>query len=76
MSGRPAEQAPTTTVGALPAAIEPSNLTVAIRVAHKMPADYGNSRLEDFSYPAAYGALSEALRILVRAVSPEAGERP
>lgn len=60
-------QAPTT-VGALP---EPSDLAVAVSVARKMLAAYGDSSSVGFTYPAAYGAVSEALRILVRALDAE-----
>lgn len=67
----PAVQAPTS-VGALPAASpEPSDLAVAVRVAQKMLTAYGDSSREDFSYPAAYGALAESVRLLLRALDAE-----
>lgn len=54
-----------------PAPPEPSDLAVAIRVAQKMLASYGDSSRDGFSYPEAYGSLAEALRILLRAVGAE-----
>ncbi|MFK4100789.1 hypothetical protein ACI2L1_12080 [Streptomyces sp. NPDC019531] len=64
---------PFATAFAIPPAPEPSDLAVAIRVARKMLAAYGDSSADGFDYPAAYGAVSEALRILVRAVDGEKG---
>lgn len=77
MSRNPAAaQAPTTTVvGALPAAV-PSDLAVAISVAQKMLATYGDSSgFNELGYAQAHGALSESLRILLRALGAERGER-
>ena len=74
MSATPAEQAPTLHgVGALPPALpEPTNLTVAIRVAQRMLAAFGDSSgLDEFGYAEAHGALSESLRILLRALDSE-----
>ncbi|MBT2673974.1 hypothetical protein J7E95_24765 [Streptomyces sp. ISL-14] len=69
-------QAPTTTVGALPAAPEPSDLAVAIRVAQTLLADYGDTTGYDhFAYAQAHGGLSEALRILLRALGAESSPR-
>lgn len=53
----------------------PSDLAVAIRVAQKMLAAYGDtSNFGEFGYAQAHGALSESLRILLRAVGAEPGE--
>jgi hypothetical protein len=53
-------------------AVEPSDLAVAIRVAQKMLARYGNSSDFDvFDYAQAHGGLAEALRILLRALVTE-----
>lgn len=49
-----------------------STLDVAISVAQKILTDYGNSRATGFSYPAAFGATHEALRLLLRALNAEA----
>jgi hypothetical protein len=66
MTGRNAEQTPTLPgVGALP---ETSDLDVAVTVARRILASYGDSSRDGFTYPAAYGATYEALRLLVRAV--------
>lgn len=75
-----ARQAPTLHgVGALPGA-SPSiaalaasntNLETAVRVAQRMLAAYGDSSADGFSYPAAYGALCESLRLLLRALDAE-----
>ncbi|MFI2431965.1 hypothetical protein [Streptomyces sp. NPDC018693] len=46
---------------------EPSDLTVAIRVARRLLADYSDSSRDGFSYPEAYGALRESLRLVLRA---------
>jgi len=51
---------------------EPSDLDVAIRVGQHLLADYGDSSRDGFSYPEAYGALREALRLLLRAHGAEA----
>lgn len=84
MSRNPAaEQAPTLTgVGALPAAspsihaLAASNteLEIAVRVAQRMLVAYGDSSADGFNYPQAYGALSESLRILLRALGAEPSE--
>jgi hypothetical protein len=52
-------------------AAEPSDLAVAIRVAQQLLADYGDSRRDGFSYPEAYGAITEALRLVLRALDAE-----
>lgn len=80
MSVRKAEQAPTLHgVGALPAAspsihalaAQNTELEIAIRVAQRMLVAYGDSSADGFNYPQAYGALSESLRILLRALDAE-----
>lgn len=80
MTRNPAEQAPTTTVGARPAASPSitaltaanSELQAAIRTAQKMLAAYGNTTGFDIGqYAQGYGALSESLRILLRALDAE-----
>ncbi|MFF7763154.1 hypothetical protein [Streptomyces griseorubiginosus] len=48
-----------------------ADLAVAVQIARRMLAAYGDSQVDGFDYPAAYGAVSEALRILVRAVDGE-----
>ncbi|MFC4466680.1 hypothetical protein ACFPH6_19470 [Streptomyces xiangluensis] len=70
MTGTPAEQALTLHgVGALPAAPEPSDLAVAVRVAQYILARYGAVGHADvFALNQAYGAVTESLRILLRAV--------
>ncbi|MFD5227392.1 hypothetical protein ACFWJ5_02395 [Streptomyces qaidamensis] len=70
MSRTPAEQAPTLAVGALPPAL-PSDLAVATRVAQTLFADYGDSSRDGFSYPEAYGALRESLRLVLRALDAD-----
>lgn len=53
---------------------EPSDLAVALRVAERMLAHYGDSSDYDvFAYAQAHGGLTEALRIILRAhgVAPE-----
>lgn len=63
------EQAPTLAVGALPGPIDPSDLAVAIRVGQHMLARYGTVGLGDIhAYAEAHGGLTEALRILLRAL--------
>lgn len=64
-----AEQAPTS-VGALPgSAAEPDDLAVAVRVAQYILARYGTVGHEDvFALNQAYGAVTESLRILLRAI--------
>lgn len=81
-----AEQAPSITLGALPpaspsiAALAAQNteLETAIRVAQRMLADFGDSRRDGFSYPEAFGATREALRLVLRALDsePDAGSFP
>lgn len=73
MTSKPtAEQAPTTLVGALPGPIDPSDLAVAIRVGQHMLAAYGNvGRGDIYAYAQAHGGLTEALRILLRALGAE-----
>lgn len=75
-----AEQAPTTTVGALPpaspsiAALAACNaeLEAAVRVAQRMLAAYGDSTGFDIGrYAQAHGALAESLRIVLRALGAE-----
>ncbi|MDX3571948.1 hypothetical protein [Streptomyces sp. ID05-47C] len=71
MTASKAEQAPTTTVGALPPAV-PSDLAVAIHVAQKMLATYGDSsNFSEFGYAQAHGALTESMRILLRALDAD-----
>lgn len=57
----------------VPAPPAPSDLDIAIHVAQRMLAAYGDpSRLGDiFAYALAYGGLTEALRILLRALGAE-----
>lgn len=72
MSATPAEQAPATLAGALPGPIDPSDLAVAIRVGQHMLARYGTVGLGDIhAYAEAHGGLTEALRILLRALGAE-----
>jgi hypothetical protein len=53
-------------------AVEPSDLAVAIRIAQKMLARYGDtSDFDVFDYAQAHGGLAEALRILLRALVTE-----
>ncbi|MFF7260683.1 hypothetical protein ACFZCL_10415 [Streptomyces sp. NPDC008159] len=77
MSFQPAEQAPTLLgVSAPPLALaEPSDLDTAVRVARTLFADYGDSSRDGFSYPEAYGALREALRLVLRTVGTEQDSR-
>lgn len=75
MSATPAEQAPTLVVGALPGPIEPSDLAVAIRVAQYMLAKHGKASPGDlFGVNQAYGAVTEALRLVLRALDAEPAE--
>lgn len=46
-------------------------LEIAVSVAQEMLAEHGDSNRAGFSYAAATGALSEALRLLLRALSAE-----
>ena len=51
---------------------EPSDLDVAILVGQKMLARYGDATGNDvFAYAQAHGGLTEALRILLRALDAE-----
>jgi hypothetical protein len=55
-----------------PTVPEPSDLDTAIRVAQRMLADYGNTSGYDiYAYAQAHGGLTEALRILLRALDSE-----
>ena len=77
MTADKAEQAPTTTVGALPAAVtEPTDLEVAVSVAQRMLVDYaGVDHGDIFALNEAHGAIREALRILLRALGAEVHAR-
>ncbi|MEH0635408.1 hypothetical protein QBA35_19095 [Streptomyces bottropensis] len=56
---------------------EPSDMTVAIRVAQKMLAAYGTVDSSDiFAYAQAHGGLAEALRIMLRAHGVEPDPAP
>lgn len=58
-----------------PAATDPSELAIAIRVGQQMLAAYGTVDSGDiFAYAQAHGGLTEALRILLRAHGVETGE--
>jgi hypothetical protein len=48
-----------------------SRLDIAVAIARQKLGEFGDYERDGFSYAAAYGALSEALRLLVRAVAPE-----
>lgn len=48
-----------------------AELDTAVRVAQQLLAAYGDSSRDGFSYPEAYGALREALRLVLRAVGAE-----
>lgn len=51
---------------------ETSDLTIAVRVARKILAEYGDPAGYDvYAYAQAHGALSEALRLVLQAVSEE-----
>ncbi|WP_156722631.1 hypothetical protein [Streptomyces apocyni] len=51
---------------------EPGDLAIAISVAQKMLAAYSDtSSFGEFGYAQAHGALSESLRILLRALDAE-----
>lgn len=55
----------------------PSDLNVAITVAQRMLAHYGDTSGYDvFAYAQAHGGLSEALRILLRALGAEPSGLP
>jgi len=54
-------------------AAEPSDLDVAISVAQRMLAHYGTVNSGSiYAYTVAHGALSESLRLVLRAVGAEA----
>lgn len=56
---------------------EPSDLTVAVRVAQKMLAAYSDtSNFSEFGYAQAHGALSESIRIMLRALGAEPDTKP
>jgi len=56
---------------------KPSALDTAIRVAQRMLADYGNTSGYDiYAYAQAHGGLTEALRILLRALDAEPPRTP
>ncbi|MFJ8934184.1 hypothetical protein ACIRL0_00480 [Streptomyces sp. NPDC102365] len=58
-------------------AAEPSELATAAAVARTLLADYSDpSGYDIFQYAQAHGALTEALRILLRAVDGETGPAP
>lgn len=48
-----------------------SELATAVRVARTLLADYGDSHRDGFSYPEAYGATREALRLVLHALDAE-----
>ncbi|AVH57796.1 MULTISPECIES: hypothetical protein [Streptomyces] len=50
---------------------ESSDLTVAVRVAQQLLATFGSSKSDGFSYPEAYGALRESLRLVLRSLGAE-----
>ncbi|MFJ8791417.1 hypothetical protein [Streptomyces sp. NPDC102462] len=53
---------------------EPGDLAVAIHVGQKMLAAYGDpTDFDVFAYAQAHGALTEAIRILLRALNAETG---
>ncbi|MFJ8191093.1 hypothetical protein ACIQ8D_15170 [Streptomyces sp. NPDC096094] len=55
---------------------EPSDVDVAVRVARRLLDDYADVDHGDvFALNQAHGAITEALRILLRAVDTETGER-
>lgn len=49
----------------------PTTLDTAIRVAQQMLDHYGDSSRDGFTYPEAYGATREALRLVLRALGTE-----
>jgi len=72
VSATPAKQAPATPAGALPGPINSADLDVAISVGKQMLAIYGDTDGRDiYAYVQAHGALSESLRILLRALGAE-----
>jgi hypothetical protein len=74
MSSRKAEQAPTLAVGALPPAL-PSDLAVTARVAQLLLDEHKDVDHRDlFALNRAHGALSESLRILLRALGVQPDE--
>ncbi|MEU0587249.1 hypothetical protein [Streptomyces sp. NPDC006132] len=73
MSSRKATQAPATAAGAPPPAL-PSDLAVAARVAQLLLDEHQNVDHRDlFALNRAHGALTESLRILLRALGAEPG---
>ena len=74
MSGTPAGQAPSITLGALPPAFsEPRDLDTAISVAQRMLAHYGTVDSGSiYAYTVAHGGLAESLRLVLRALGAEA----
>lgn len=74
MSSRKATQAPATTAGPLPPAL-PSDLAVAARVAQLLLDEHQLVDHRDlFALNRAHGALTEALRILLRSIGAGPGE--
>ncbi|MDT0568886.1 hypothetical protein RM704_15645 [Streptomyces sp. DSM 3412] len=54
-----------------------TDLAVAIRVAQKMLAAYSDTKnFGEFGYAQAHGALSESIRILLRALGAEPAAKP
>lgn len=55
---------------------EPSDLDTAVAVAGQLLADYGDAKPTDLgAVNQALGAVSEALRLVLRAVAAERGEQ-
>ncbi|MGV9275950.1 hypothetical protein [Streptomyces griseosporeus] len=76
MIGRKATQAPTTTVGALPPAL-PANVATAVRVAQTLLAEHHDTDHRDLlALNRAHGALTETLRILLRALGADPTGNP
>ncbi|MFE6194160.1 hypothetical protein [Streptomyces sp. NPDC057838] len=76
MTGHQAEQAPATAAGALPPAL-PSDIAVAARVAQLLLAEHKDVDHRDlFALNRAHGALTESLRILLRALGAEPSQPP
>lgn len=74
MSRTPAEQAPATAAGALPPAL-PADLAVAARVAQLLLDEHQDVDHRDlFALNRAHGALTESLRILLRALGVQPDE--
>ncbi|SBT91402.1 hypothetical protein GA0115233_103034 [Streptomyces sp. DI166] len=72
MSRKPTtEQTPARVAGALPPAV--TELDTAIRVAQRMLRHYGTvDGSSTYAYTVAHGGLTEALRLLLRALGAEA----